>query len=126
MGIYFVEQLGGTGYTDYVQGSDGKPSHAYVVLDAAVLNALQANAWATWKENTPFKMGSPNSDTLRATIAEPEHNNRKSAIQDLLLAHQHEARGRSDADAGALLGRGALHGQAQAPGSHFDWKLSAK
>ena len=85
IGIYFVEQLGGTGYTDYVQGSDGKPSHAYVVLDAAVLNALQANAWATWKENTPFKMGSPNSDTLTATIAEPGDNNRKSAIQYLLL-----------------------------------------
>lgn len=85
VGIYFVEQLGGTGYTDYVRDRDGKPSHAYVVLDAAVLGALQANAWATWKENTPFKMGPQNGDTLTATIAAPKNNDRKSAIQYVLL-----------------------------------------
>ena len=71
-----------------------------------------------WGHQTATHSGQP--------LPSPKHNNRKSAIQDLLLAHQHEARGRSDADAGALLGRGALRGQAQAPGSHFDWKLSAK
>ena len=85
IGIYFVEQLGGTGYTDYVRGKDGKPSHAYVVLDAAVLGALQANAWATWKENTPFAMAMQASDTLTATIEDPANNNRKNAIQYILL-----------------------------------------
>ena len=85
VGIYFVEQLGGTGLTDYVLGPNGQPTHAFVVLDAAVLGALQANAWATWKENTPFKLQPQSRDTLTATIANPEHNNRKSAIQYLLL-----------------------------------------
>jgi hypothetical protein len=85
VGIYFVEQLGGTGYSDYVLDKSGTPSHAYVVLDYAVLRSLQANAWATWKENTPFKTWTPGAQTLSATIATPADNNRKSAIQYILL-----------------------------------------
>ena len=85
VGIYFVEQLGGTGYTDYVRDQDGKPSHAYVVLDATVLSALRANSWATWKENTPFRTGPQTSDTLTATIADPSDNDRKGAIRYILL-----------------------------------------
>lgn len=85
VGIYFVEQLGSSGSTDYVRDKDGKPSHAFVVLDAAVMGALQANAWATWKENTPFAMSMQAGNTLTATIATDSFNNRKSAIQYILL-----------------------------------------
>ena len=85
VGIYFVERLGSTGYTNYVLDKTGTPSQAYVVLDYAVLRSLQANAWATWKENTPFKTWTPGAQTLSATIAAPADNNRKSAIQYILL-----------------------------------------
>jgi hypothetical protein len=85
VGIYFVEQLGSTGYADYILGPNGSPSHAFVVLDAGILRALQANAWATWKENTPFKAWAQNAVSLSATIATPENNNRKNAIQYILL-----------------------------------------
>lgn len=85
VGIYFVENLGGSGYTDYVLDKRGAPSHGFVVMDYAVLRTLQANAWATWKENTPFKAWTPGTQTLSATIAAPANNNRKSAIQYILL-----------------------------------------
>jgi len=85
VGIYFMEQLGGSGYTEYVRDPNGKPTHAFVVLDSAVLSGLTANAWATWKENTPFSIGGKANETLTATIAAPALDTRKSAIQYILL-----------------------------------------
>jgi hypothetical protein len=81
-GLYFVEDLGGTGYTDYV--SDGsRIAGAFTVLDAAILRKWRANEWATWKENTPF---SPQPGfALEARIAEPESDDRRNAIQYILL-----------------------------------------
>lgn len=82
-GLYFVDGLGGTGYTDYVFDARGKPVAAFVVLDAGVLARQSANAWATWKENTPFK-----ADTrykLEARIEAANGDNRKNALQYILL-----------------------------------------
>jgi hypothetical protein len=82
-GIYLVQSLGGSGYTDRFTGADGKPAGAYIILDIDVLSARKANEWATWKERTPFK---PNKNTtLMATIETPENDNRKNAIQYILL-----------------------------------------
>ena len=53
MGIFLVEDLGGTGFTDYVFDDQHEAVGAFVVLDVKVLTRM-ANAWATWKENTPF------------------------------------------------------------------------
>lgn len=82
-GIYLVEDLGSTGYTDAIFAADGKPVAGFVVLDAAVLKQRSANAWATWKENTPFK---PEPGfALNARIASAGGDNRKNAIQYILL-----------------------------------------
>lgn len=83
LGIYFVENLGGTGYTDYVLDQNSKPVAAYVVLDAAILARTKANAWVTWKENTPFNPGA--SHQLAARIEADGDDNRKNAIQYILL-----------------------------------------
>lgn len=83
VGLYFVEGLGGTGYTDYVFDAGGKPVAAFVVFDAAILTKLTANAWASWKENTPFKAGSVYR--LDARIEAEGDDNRKNAIQYILL-----------------------------------------
>lgn len=83
LGLYFVENLGGTGYTDYVLDQNSNPVAAYVVFDAAVLTQTKANAWATWKENTPFKDGE--ADKLNARIETDADDNRKNAIQYILL-----------------------------------------
>ena len=83
VGIYLVEDLGGTGYTDYLVDESGKAAAGLIVLDAAVLAGRSANAWASWKENTPFR---PQEDwRLAARIEADGQDNRKNAIQYILL-----------------------------------------
>ena len=81
-GIYFMQDLGGSGYTDSVWDAHGNPVAGFTVFDPAVLDK-SANDWATWKENTPFK---PQAGyRLNAQIEDAHHDNRKSAIQYILL-----------------------------------------
>lgn len=82
-GIYFVSDLGGTGYTDYAKGGWFSRDAGFVVLDADVLAGQTANSWATWKENTPFMPDA--AFRLEAIIEEPAADNRKNAIQYILL-----------------------------------------
>ena len=82
-GIYFVEDLGGTGYTDEVVDDGAKAVAGFIVLDMSVLAKQTANAWATWKENTPFK--AQPGIRLVAEIETKQQNNRKNAIQYILL-----------------------------------------
>ena len=83
IGLYFVEDLGGTGFTDLVVDKDKKPVAGYIVLDAAILGRQTANAWATWKENTPFKLQTVIK--LDARIEADKNDNRRNAIQYILL-----------------------------------------
>ena len=82
-GIFFVDDLGGTGYTDAIVDAEGKQVAGFVVLDATLLSKFTANAWATWKENTPF-VAEP-ATRLRAIIETGARDNRKNAIQYILL-----------------------------------------
>ncbi|MEZ0308273.1 MAG: hypothetical protein ACAH21_10130, partial [Ramlibacter sp.] len=84
LGIYMLEDLGGTGFTDAGRDpSAGRPLGGFIVLDAAVLRQRTANQWATWKENTPFR---PSPDwQLRARIEDGAQDNRRNAIQYILL-----------------------------------------
>jgi hypothetical protein len=83
LGLYFVDDLGGTGFTDMVLNNRQQPVAGFIVLDAGVLGRRTANAWATWKENTPFK---PQPGyTLQARIETDADDNRKNAIQYILL-----------------------------------------
>jgi hypothetical protein len=82
MGVFLVEDLGGTGFTDYVFDEQHEPVGAFVVLDAGVLTQ-SANAWATWKENTPF-MPDPEFN-LQASIESAADDSRKQALQYILL-----------------------------------------
>jgi hypothetical protein len=83
VGIYLVEGLGGTGFTDVVEGPTREAVGGYIVLDVGVLSRLSANGWATWKENTPFR---PQEGwRLDATIEASDQDNRKNAIQYILL-----------------------------------------
>lgn len=82
-GVWFVDDLGGTGFTDTYLDKADKPAGGYIVLDAAVLGKFTANAWATWKENTPFK---PREGwKLDARIENAASDNRRSAIRYILL-----------------------------------------
>jgi hypothetical protein len=81
-GIYFVEDLGGTGYSNYIR-QDTRPVGAYIVLDAGLLARASANEWATWKESTPFVPEATHG--LEARIATESRDNRRNAIQYILL-----------------------------------------
>jgi len=78
-GIYFVDDIGGTGFTDNT--ADDKVG--FIVLDPTVLAKQTANAWATWKDNTPFKPGS--AWKLETRIEPPERDDRVGAIRFILL-----------------------------------------
>jgi len=82
MGIFLVQDLGGTGATDYVYDQNHDPVGAFVVFDAEVLTR-PANNWSTWKESTPF-IPDPDFD-LQAIIESPPDDNRKQALQYILL-----------------------------------------
>jgi hypothetical protein len=82
-GIYLVEEIGGTGFTDEVSDASGNPVAGFIVLDPTVLRAHSANSWITWRENTPFKPEV--GHTLSARIAPDGANDRKGAIQYILL-----------------------------------------
>ena len=78
-GIYFVDDIGGTGFTDST--SDEKVG--FIVLDPTVLARQTANAWATWKDNTPFR---PDPEyRLETRIEDRARDDRVHAIQFILL-----------------------------------------
>jgi len=82
-GIYFVEDLGGTGYTDQYLDEAGKPAGGFIVLDPSVLLHHTANSWASWRDGTPFKPSA--NERLEETIETKANDNRKNAIQYILL-----------------------------------------
>jgi hypothetical protein len=82
VGIYFVEGLGSTGFTDVIERGPAPP-RAFIVLDAGVLSHLNANAWATWKENTPFAANA--AWRLQARLESDADDSREHAIQYILL-----------------------------------------
>ena len=82
-GIYFVNDLGGTGYTDDIDNGKSGAGAGFIVLDIDVLSKSSANTWATWKERTPFV--SDHRYRLDTRIETEERDNRKNAIQYILL-----------------------------------------
>ena len=82
-GIMLAEDFGGTGYGEEIVDRASKSVGAFILLDSALLDGQTANAWATWKENTPFK---PQSGyELVAEIEAESDDNRKNAIQYILI-----------------------------------------
>jgi hypothetical protein len=78
-GIFFAEDIGGTGFTEAT--ADNKLG--FIVLDHTVLAKQKANAWATWKDNTPFRPDP--AWRLETRIAAGVDDNRMRAIQYILL-----------------------------------------
>jgi len=82
IGIFFVRDLGTTGYTEAVADPQGRPAAGFVVLDVESLRRT-ANAWATFRENTVFQ--NDGEGRLRVTLEEAPNDNAKNAIQFILL-----------------------------------------
>lgn len=83
LGVRYARQLGSSAISDIVVSGEGTILGVVVALDVDAFESRTANAWATWKENTPF---SPEEGyRLSAQIALPEDDNRQGALQYLLL-----------------------------------------
>ena len=83
VGIYFIDNVGGSALTHEILDAQGRPVAGVIILDPFVLSSQTANSWATWKENTPFK---PDPRfRLSMQIADPASDDRKNAIAYNLL-----------------------------------------
>jgi hypothetical protein len=83
LGVCIGRGLGSSGATDVVADAvDGRILGCIVLLDMDLLEAHNANSWATWKENLPFGGA---GFALAATIAPPHDDTRARALQFLLL-----------------------------------------
>lgn len=80
-GIFIVEGLGTTGYTEYISNTMAEPSGGFIVLDAALLER-PANHWASWKDSTAFAAQA--DFQIRVTLVEPD-DTIVNAIQYILL-----------------------------------------
>ena len=83
LGVRHARQLGSSAISDIVVSGEGVILGVVVALDVDAFESRTANAWATWKENTPF--APEGAYTLSAQIALPEDDNRQGALQYLLL-----------------------------------------
>lgn len=82
VGIYFVDDFGGSAFADLVSWGR-KSGAAFIILDPTQLSGRRANEGATWKESSPFK---PDDDwRLEARIADEAGDNRRNAILYILL-----------------------------------------
>ena len=83
LGVRYARRLGSSAISDIVVSGEGVILGVVVALDVEAFEARTANAWATWKENTPF---APQPGyRLEAHIAAPGDDNRQRALQYLLL-----------------------------------------
>ena len=82
-GVFLMTGVGSSAVTDVVARADGSLIGAVVALDVEVFMHAKANAWASWRENTPFIQDGVHS--VQAIIAEEAENSRKAALQFVLL-----------------------------------------
>jgi hypothetical protein len=82
IGVFFLRDLGGTGYTEIIFDKDKKPSAAVVVFDLDMIN-VPANVWATRKEETAFEYN--RYDYLEMRIEDDLNNTSANAFQFILL-----------------------------------------
>ncbi|MFZ6656905.1 hypothetical protein [Undibacterium sp. TJN19] len=83
LGVYFARGLGSSALTDVVMAADGSSLGMVCLMDADAFLQRSANAWASWKENTPFLP--QDNYSIEVVIETAENDNRKNAIQFLLL-----------------------------------------
>ena len=89
-GIFYLKNLGTTGFAESVFDDKGNPAGAFLVFDAGYLHR-KANDWASLRENTPFAdftsgVGAAEVDArVVLEIEDDKDNNRLSAIQFIAL-----------------------------------------
>lgn len=86
IGIFFVNDLGGSGFAEVVFDDKRHPVKGFMVFDAKVLLEKKANQWASWKESSPFRK--TKGCQIEAVVEHKKDNNPQNAFQYIFL---HEA-----------------------------------
>jgi len=92
IGVFLVDSLGGTGYAEAVLDAGGEEHYAVIVLDRRVLLERKANAWTSWKENSFFRPGPPETG-IDVTIEPAGQDSVANAIRYILLHEMGHALG---------------------------------
>lgn len=85
IGVFIVDNLGGTGFADAVWDENGVEKYAIIVLDRGVLLKRRANEWATWKERSVFKQDKDKQTELKIIIEKDSDDTVANAIRYILL-----------------------------------------
>jgi hypothetical protein len=81
--VYFANGVGSSAVTDIVVSPRSEFLGLIIVLDIEALRHDTANAWASWRERSPFEQSA--SVTLTTRIAHDDDDSLMHAIQFLLL-----------------------------------------
>lgn len=82
IGVFPVEDLGSTAYAELVRDAAGAAVAAFLALDVGVIDT-PANAWATWRANTPFLP--KHGFGVRVRIEVAEDDTRRNAMQYIMM-----------------------------------------
>jgi hypothetical protein len=85
IGVFLVDNLGGTGFADTVWDENELDKYAIIVLDRGVLQKRKANEWATWKERSIFKPDKNKQTELRVIIENDSDDTVSNAVRYILL-----------------------------------------
>jgi hypothetical protein len=85
IGVFCVNDLGSSGFTEEIVDESNGRSYAIIVLDRAVLLKRKANAWATWKENSIFQPEQNNGLRLQLIIESEKNDTVHNAVRYLVL-----------------------------------------
>lgn len=83
LGVYFADGLGCPAVTEIVASPHSQFLGLIVILDVAGLQHTGANAWASWRERSPFDQSA--AVTLEFQITSPDDDGMLHAIRYLLL-----------------------------------------
>jgi len=85
IGLFTVNHLGGTGYSEVVYNADKEEHYGIIVVDAGVLKQKRANEWASWKINSMFRPQPGSSVQVRAILEEEQDDTIVNSMRFILL-----------------------------------------
>lgn len=85
IGVFLVNDLGSSGFTEEVVDESSRISYAIIVLDRDVFLKRKANDWATWKENSIFQPKQDAGVRLQMIIESGKNDTIQNAVHYLLL-----------------------------------------
>jgi len=85
IGIFTVNQLGGTGYSEVIYNRNHEEYYGIIVVDATLLKKKQANRWAAWKINSMFRPVTGSSVRIRAIMENGLADSTLNSIRFILL-----------------------------------------